>query len=80
VEKCVGIVLNNFREVVAGVSKMLDPATLAEFKKNVAAQNNRAVFDIPEILAELLDEPPLAVSNQTAKQTNSTQTPVKTPV
>ena len=80
VEKRVGIVLNNFREVVAGVSKMLDPATLAQFKKNVAAQNNRAVFEIPEILAELLGEPPLAVSNQTAKQTNSTRTPVKTPV
>src|SRR6202163_1432860 len=37
-EKRVGIVLKNFREVVAGVNEMIDPATLAEFRSNVAAQ------------------------------------------
>jgi len=56
-EKRVGIVLKNFKEVAAGVSRMLDPANLAEFRKNVAAQNNRAIFEIPEILANLLGEP-----------------------
>jgi 1,2-diacylglycerol 3-beta-galactosyltransferase len=56
-EKRVGIVLKNFKEVAAGVSQMLDPANLAEFRKNVAAQNNRAIFEIPEILANLLGEP-----------------------
>ena len=35
---------------------MLEPARLAEFRKNVAAQDNRAIFEIPEILAELLGE------------------------
>src|SRR5881296_235592 len=55
-EKRVGIVLKSFREVVAGVRRMLEPADLAEFRKNVAAQNNRAVFEIPEILAKLLIE------------------------
>src|SRR6202011_4673883 len=55
-EKRVGIVLKNFKEVAAGVSQMLDPANLAEFRKNVAAQNNRAIFEIPEILAKLLGE------------------------
>jgi len=55
-EKRVGIVLDNFRQVVEGVRQMLDPATLAEFSKNVAAQNNRAIFEIPEILAKLLGE------------------------
>jgi Glycosyltransferase family 28 C-terminal domain len=59
-EKRVGIVLKSFSEVVAGVRKMLDPATLAEFKRNVAAQNNRAIFEIPEILAKLLGESPSA--------------------
>jgi hypothetical protein len=42
--------------VVEGVRQMLDPVTLAEFRKNVAAQNNRAIFEIPEILAKLLGE------------------------
>jgi Glycosyltransferase family 28 C-terminal domain len=54
VEKQVGIVLPNFRHVADGVRRLLDPTTLAAFKKNVAAQNNQAVFEIPEILAKLL--------------------------
>ena len=56
-EKRVGIVLKSFKEVAEGVRQMLEPATLAEFRKNVAAQNNRAIFEIPEILAKLLGEP-----------------------
>ena len=54
-EKRVGVVLKSFDEVVAGVQQMLDTAKLAEFKKNVAAQNNRAIFEIMEILQKLLD-------------------------
>jgi len=55
-EKRVGIVLKSFRDVAEGAKQMLEPATLAEFRKNVAAQQNRAVFEIPEILARLLGE------------------------
>jgi 1,2-diacylglycerol 3-beta-galactosyltransferase len=55
-KKRVGIVLKSFRDVVEGVQTMLEPATLAEFRKNVSAQENRAVFEIPEILAKLLGE------------------------
>jgi hypothetical protein len=55
-EKRVGIVLRNFREVVSGVQRMLDPVTLAEFRKNVGALENRAIFEIPEILEKLLRE------------------------
>lgn len=54
VEKRVGIVLKSFREVVNGAKQMLEPANLAEFRKNVAALENRAIFEIPEILARLL--------------------------
>ena len=54
-EKGVGIVLKNFESVVDGVKRMLEPDTLAAFCKNVAAQQNRAVFEIPEIIAKLLD-------------------------
>ena len=56
--KRVGVVLKNFREVVAGVKQMTDPGTLAEFRQNVAKQNNRAVFEIAEILSKLLGEAP----------------------
>lgn len=55
-EKNVGIVLKSFKDVASGVRNMLQPARIAEFRKNVAAQNNRAIFEIPEILATLLGE------------------------
>jgi hypothetical protein len=55
-EKRVGIVLGSFREVVAGVECMLDRTNLEEFRRNVAALDNRAIFEIPEILAKLLGE------------------------
>jgi hypothetical protein len=56
-EKRVGIVLKSFREVVEGVRQMLEPPRLAEFRKNVAALDNRAIFEIPEMLARLLAQP-----------------------
>jgi hypothetical protein len=56
-EKEVGIVLENFRSVADGVKKMVEPATLARLKNNVKALNNRALFEIPEILAGLMLEP-----------------------
>ncbi len=55
-EKGAGIVLKSFKDVESGVRQMLEPAAFAEFRKNVAAQNNRAIFEIPEILATLLGE------------------------
>src|SRR5580698_10781914 len=55
-EKRVGIVLHSFKEIVEGVRQMLEPPRLAEFRRNVAALDNRAIFEIPEILAKLLGE------------------------
>jgi 1,2-diacylglycerol 3-beta-galactosyltransferase len=55
-QKRVGVVLKSFDDVVSGVREMLEPVTLAEFKKNVDAQNNRAIFEIMEILAKLLEQ------------------------
>lgn len=56
-EKCVGIVLRNFQEVVEGARRMLVPVRLAGFRKNVAALENRAIFEISEILAGPLVTP-----------------------
>jgi hypothetical protein len=55
-EKNVGIVLNNFGEIVEGLKEILQPGKLAEFRRNTEALNNRAVFEIPEILEKLLGE------------------------
>lgn len=56
-EKRVGIVLKDFADIVRGVNQLLEPATLNEFRKNVAALNNRAIFEIPEIFAKLMGKP-----------------------
>jgi len=55
-QKRVGLVLRDFKDIVQGVKELLAPATLAEFRDNVARLNNQAVFEIPEILAKLLGE------------------------
>lgn len=73
-EKRVGIVLRSFREVVSGVQRILDPATLAEFRKNVAALDNRAIFEIPEILDKLLRD---SASQQTSQTTSTTMANVR---
>lgn len=57
-EKRVGIVLHDFSEIVTGVKQMLEPGTLAEFRANVARLENRAIFEVPEIFANLLGEAP----------------------
>ncbi|HUL35484.1 MAG TPA: glycosyltransferase [Candidatus Eisenbacteria bacterium] len=59
-EKRVGIVLRNFGEIVGGVREMLEPGTLAEFRRNVERLENRAIFEVPEIFAKLLGEAPRA--------------------
>jgi hypothetical protein len=48
----VGVVLDSFRAVRAGVAQVI--ADLPEFRKRVASIDNRAVFEIPDILAAIL--------------------------
>ena len=74
-EKRVGIVLHSFKEIVDGVRQMLEPASLAEFRKNVASQNNRAIFEIPEILAKLLGEPSSATTPAEPVYSPATKSP-----
>ena len=57
-EKGVGIILHDFGEIVGGVKQLLEPGKLAEFRRNTEALDNRAIFEIPEIFAKLLDEQP----------------------
>ena len=52
VEKRVGIVLPSFRKVKEGVRELL--SRLDEFRASVARIENRAIFEIPEILERLL--------------------------
>ncbi len=53
-EQDVGLVLRNFRGIAAAVEQLLEPATYARMRANAAAQSNRAVFEIPDILERIL--------------------------
>ena len=56
VEKEVGIVLPSFREINSAVAQLIASTTLARYRANAAAFQNRAVFEIPEMLATILAE------------------------
>ena len=56
-EQQIGIVLKNFRGIAAAVEEILRPGVLARFRENEARLENRAVFEIPEILEKILSAP-----------------------
>jgi Glycosyltransferase family 28 C-terminal domain len=53
-EKKVGIVLRNFKAIDTAVAQMIEPGTLAQYRANAAALENRAVFEIPDMLEKIL--------------------------
>jgi UDP-N-acetylglucosamine:LPS N-acetylglucosamine transferase len=55
-EQGIGIVLPNFREVAPAVERLLDPGAFAGFRAATERLENRAVFEIPGILEEILNE------------------------
>jgi len=54
VEKQVGLVLRSFRYIVSAVAELMQPENYRRFRANAAAVNNRAVFEIPDILEKIL--------------------------
>ena len=58
-EQGVGIAVRGFRrDIVNAVATMLDPGQRRHFAACVAAQQNRAVFEIPAILEHILTDQP----------------------
>ncbi len=53
-EKQVGVVLRNFREIGPVVSELLTTGALDRYRANTAAISNQALFEIPEILDKIL--------------------------
>jgi 1,2-diacylglycerol 3-beta-galactosyltransferase len=53
-ERKAGLVLPNFRGIAGAVRQMLEPDQYQRFRANAAALKNRAVFEIPDILAKIL--------------------------
>jgi 1,2-diacylglycerol 3-beta-galactosyltransferase len=56
VEKQVGMTLPNIRGIGDAVRTLLEPATLARYRTNAAAIDNQAVFEIPGILGQVMEQ------------------------
>jgi 1,2-diacylglycerol 3-beta-galactosyltransferase len=63
-----GMVVRSFHEVVDVVGRLIEPATLARYQAAAASFNNRAVFEIPEILDRILTS---ASRSESAPRTES---------
>src|SRR5260370_37044389 len=55
VQNQVGLVLPNFRGIAQAVAELLQPENYSRFRAAAEAQNNRAVFEIPEILEKIME-------------------------
>jgi L-lactate utilization protein LutB len=54
-EKNLGIVLTSFSNISEGVHRLLQQPTLQNLRENAQAYRNRALFEIPAILDEVLE-------------------------
>ena len=52
--KEVGLVIRSFRNIAQAVEKFLQPENFARYRANVAAHDNRAVFEISDNLQKIL--------------------------
>jgi UDP-N-acetylglucosamine:LPS N-acetylglucosamine transferase len=62
-ERQVGIVLPSFAKIDQAVAQMIEPPALARYRTNAAALNNRAVFEIPDILERIFERAQAAPLN-----------------
>ena len=53
-EQGIGVVLPNFRGIARAVDELLEPSAYARFRDAAARSENRAVFEIPDILERIL--------------------------
>jgi 1,2-diacylglycerol 3-beta-galactosyltransferase len=53
-QRGVGVVLKSFRDIAPAVKEMLAPANWPGYRQRAAAIQNRAVFEVPEILENIL--------------------------
>ena len=54
-ENGLGLVVRSWRGAVDAVARLLEPETFAACRRRIAALENRAVFEIPDLLGRILD-------------------------
>ena len=61
-ENEIGDVVSSFREIVDAVARLLHGGTLERYRANAARMENRAVFEVPQILRTILACDPVSSS------------------
>lgn len=54
-EKQVGITIKSFKQIIPAIEELLKPENWSRYKTNVTAIQNQAVFEVVEILQNILD-------------------------
>jgi 1,2-diacylglycerol 3-beta-galactosyltransferase len=60
-EQSVGIVLDNFRGIEGAVKDLLAGDRFEAMRRKISAMNNRAVYEIPPMLAKILADRPVTM-------------------
>ncbi len=55
-ENEIGIVVRNFRDINQAVAKLIQPETLTRYRANATAINNKAVFEVVDILEGIIEK------------------------
>jgi UDP-N-acetylglucosamine:LPS N-acetylglucosamine transferase len=63
VEKRLGMVVRDFRDIEVAVEQLLAKGTFEEFRRNVSAYQNHAIFEVPLILDQMMAEKALESMN-----------------
>ncbi len=66
VEKRLGMAVRDFREIGTAVEQLLAKGTFEEFRRNVSAYQNHAIFEVPLILDQMMAEKALESMNVTS--------------
>jgi hypothetical protein len=53
-EQRVGLAVSSFRQIAAAVETLLEPRRFAACQQRARVIQNRAIFEVPEILATIL--------------------------
>ncbi|MCU0534547.1 MAG: UDP-N-acetylglucosamine--LPS N-acetylglucosamine transferase [Hydrococcus sp. Prado102] len=59
-----GIVVENFRDINKAVAELIKPENFARYKANVEAYNNRAVYEVVDILETILENSELETAQK----------------
>jgi len=63
VEKEVGVVLHDFTKIEEAVAKLIEPTALSRYRAHTAKLDNRAVFEVADILSTILQNCHAEVAN-----------------